>query len=107
MGRNTRNKIKNGSFKNRSFNIKNVRRFVDKTQKAEQTTVLLNMVLLLAPWAVLFASGVIISPVYAQGGADISTDLDTTMFFAGGICVLVLVVVFAVILKGKGRKKDR
>jgi hypothetical protein len=104
LGRNTRNKIRNGNFKNRNFNIENIRKFVEKTQRSQEAVTVLGLILLVLPWAALFASGFIISPVYAQGGADVSTDLDTMVFFAVGVGVFILVVVFAVILKGKGKK---
>jgi len=103
MGRNSHNKIRNGNFKNRKFNIKGIKRYVDRLQKAEETAILLNAVLLIFPWAMLFASGVLVSPVYAQG-ENVSTDLDTMLFIAGGIGVFVLVLVFSVLLKGKSKK---
>jgi hypothetical protein len=105
MGRNNHNKIRNRSFRNRKFDLNGLRRYVEKAQQSDEAAVMLNAVLLFMPWAALFGSGTVISPVYAySGGTDVSTDLDTIVFFAVGIAVLVLVIVFAVILKGKARK---
>lgn len=105
MGRNNHNKIRNGNFKNRKFDIKGVRRYVDKIQQAEEASLFLNAMLLFLPWAILFASGIVVSPVYAQGGADVSTGLDTSLFFAGGCVVFVLAVAFAIMLKGRSKKE--
>ena len=106
MGRNSHNKIKNGQWKNRKFNVNGVKRMVDRMQKKEEAAIMLNAVLLFMPWAVLFGLGSLVSPVYAQG-ADVSTDLDTLLFVGGGIIVFVLAVAFALMLKGKERKRKR
>lgn len=98
MGRNRKNKIRNGSFRNSKFDLKSVKRMVDETRK-EELTVILNAVLLLLPWAILFGCGWVVPVVFAQGGADVSTDLDTMLFVAGGVIVFVLAVAFALMLK--------
>jgi hypothetical protein len=64
MGRNNHNKIKNGAFRNRRFDINSARRYAQKMQKAEQAATVLTVVTLV--WALLFASGVVVSPVYAE-----------------------------------------
>lgn len=64
MGRNNHNKLKNGYWKNRKFNLKETRNIVNKIQKAEEAAILLNAVLLLLPWAVLFACGSICPVIY-------------------------------------------
>ena len=104
MGRNNHNKIKNGNWKNRKFNIDDVKRMVDEIQRAEGTAIMLQAILLFMPWAVVFSLGALVNPVLAQG-STLSTDLDTTLFFVGGILVFVLAIAFALMLKGRGRKE--
>jgi len=97
MGRNNKNKIRNGNFKNRHFNIQEIKRYVQKLQEHETATVL-NAALLFLPWGALFASGTVASPVYAN------VNLDTALFIFGGAAVFLLVVVFALLLLPKRRK---
>ena len=70
---------------------------------SEKTAAFLNCVLLVFPWAVLFAIGALVNPVYAQG-TDVSTKLDTMVFVLGGVIVFILAVAFAIMLKGRGKK---
>lgn len=58
MGRNNHNKIRNGHFKSKHFNLKEIQKEVSRIQ-GQEAVVLLNMVLLTFPWAVLFAMGVL------------------------------------------------
>lgn len=102
MGRNNHNKIKNGSFRNRKFDVNGVRRMVTKIQKSEEASLLLNAVLLFMPWTVLFSCGKVCPIVYA--GADVSTDLDTLLFMLIGVGIFGLAIAFAIMLKGKGVK---
>jgi hypothetical protein len=102
MGRNNHNKRAGGNFQKRKFDLTKIRVMVDRIQKSEDTPVILNAVLLFLPWALLFASGVLASPVYAYSNPP----LDTALFVFGGIAVLGLVIVFALMLlpKRKGKK---
>lgn len=99
MGRNNKNKIRNGNFRNRHFNIQEIKRSVQEIQKSREAATLLNATLLFLPWAAFFASGIIVSPVHAY------TDLDTALFVLGGIAVFILIVVFALLLLP--RRKDK
>lgn len=113
MGRNNRVRshryIPNGKKKpKRTFNWKGLIQYsnhvnAEQREKLQEKTVLLNACLLLFPWAVLFLMGALVSPVYAQG-TDVSTKLDTMVFLAGGLAVFIIAVVFAIMLKGKGKK---
>lgn len=59
MGRNSHNKIRNRNFKNGKFNIEEIRKMVSEIQKSENAIIVLNGVLFIFPWAVLFACGAI------------------------------------------------
>lgn len=109
MGRNTHVRshrcIPNGKKKpKRVFNWTGLQVYANhlRLEDAEKASVTLNCILLLLPWAVLFALGGLVNPVSA--GTELSNQFDTMIFLAGGLVVLIIAVVFAIMLKGKGKR---
>jgi hypothetical protein len=108
MGRNTRVRnhryIPNGKKKpKRIFNWSGLQAYANRlSENSEKASVALNCILLLLPWAVLFALGGLVNPVAA--GTDVSTQFDTVVFLMGGLAVLIIAVVFAIMLRGRGKR---
>ena len=72
------------------------------SENSEKASITLNFVLLILPWAFLFSMGTLANPVTL--GSDVSTQFDTVIFLLGGLVVLIIAVVFAIMLRGKGKR---